>query len=112
MKAASHPSASVEVFSMTTNIKPIDVSTLTTEDIGEGYFRSLSNVQTRKNHVLLSGVQPALPLNVIQNDFSTWYAGFCSLARMLNAQVNLPPIQEMIAYVGENFDRARAALAA
>jgi hypothetical protein len=109
MKAASHPR--LGGFSMQ-NVKPIDVSTITVEDIGEGYFRSLGNVQTRKHHVLLGGATPALPLQVIQNDFSTWYAGFCALARMLNAGVNLPPTTEMFGYIAENFDRARAAIAA
>jgi hypothetical protein len=94
-----------------------NVSELTKEGIGDLYFQSLGNIETRKMHAGLvtarSGPTPVAPvIHDVELDFKCWYAGLLSLARAIDTGVDLPPTQEMVGFIVQNFERAKTAIAA
>src|SRR5258708_6621756 len=93
-----------------------DLKQLTKEEIGELYFQSLGNHATRKNHVLLiGGGNPTTTppqSKAIENDCMTWYAGVVAFGKWVDPGTELPPTQEVVAYISKNFERARSAIAA
>jgi hypothetical protein len=94
-----------------------NVSELTKEAIGDLYFQSLGNIQTRKMHVRLQenrgGPTPVAPsVHDIELDVPSWYAGILSIASGLDPGVDLPPVKEVVGYITANFERAKAAIAA
>jgi hypothetical protein len=97
------------------------VGELTKETISDLYFRSLTNVEARKNHVgltpkLVEGASPPgnvhLTAEQIGRDFTAWYGGMISCAQALDPGVDLPPTKEMIALITTQGDRANKAMAA
>jgi len=96
-----------------------DLSELTKDVIADLYFRSLGNIETRKNHVLLlpkiaeaNLKAPPPSVHDIEKDFTAWYGGVLSLTRELDPDTHLPPTNQMVAFIGQNFDRAKQAIAA
>jgi hypothetical protein len=89
-----------------------DLKQLTKEEIAELYFQSLGNHVTRKNHVLLVGGNSPPQSKTIENDCMTWYAGVVAFGRWIDPGTELPPTQEVVAYISKNFERARSAIAA
>jgi hypothetical protein len=94
-----------------------NISELTKEEIGDLYFQSLGNAESRKLHMGLanarSGPTPVAPsVHEFEIDFKCWYAGLLSLAHAIDPGVNLPPTQIMVGYIAQNFDRAKTAVAA
>jgi len=94
-----------------------NVSELTKEGIGDLYFLSLGNMESRKMHTGLSGKRDGptpIPPSVheFELDFKCWYSGLTSLAHAIDPGVALPPTQVMIGYIVQNLDRAKTAIAA
>ena len=96
-----------------------DLSELTKEKIADLYFASLGNSDTRKNHVLLlpkiaeANVTAPIPsVHDIEMDFRAWYGGFLSLGRAFDPGTVLVPTNQMVGYIGQNFDKAKQAIAA
>jgi hypothetical protein len=94
-----------------------NVSELTKEGIGDLYFKSLGNIETRKMHSGLatarSGPTPVAPvIHDVELDFKCWYSGLLSLARAIDPGVELVPAQEMTGFIVQNFERAKTAIAA
>ena len=94
-----------------------NVSELTKEGIGDLYFLSLSNIETRKMHVGLMGKRegptPVGPsVHDLKPDCTCWYSGLISLAHALDPGVILPPAEEVVSYLVQNFERAKTAIAA
>jgi hypothetical protein len=48
----------------------------------------------------------------VEMDFTTWYGGFCGLAQLIDSGVALPTTEEMVEYILQKVERARAAIAA
>jgi hypothetical protein len=94
-----------------------NISELTKEEIGDLYFLSLGTSESRKMHMGLvgarSGPTPVAPsVHDLEIDFKCWYSGLISLAHAIDPGVNLPPTQNMVGYIAQNFDKAKTALAA
>jgi len=76
---------------------------LTVETIGESYFASLNEANT-KLHTLKENSRLTSP--DIKQDVCLWYAGYKSSVRALpqgNA-IPLPSVEEIVSFVNENFD--------
>lgn len=96
-----------------------EVSELTKDGIADLYFQSLGNIRTRGTHVLLKpkiseAAVPTPPPSVhdLEIDFTSWYGGVLSLAHGMNPGIELPSTREMALHITENFERAKAAIAA
>ena len=94
-----------------------DVSQLTKEAIGDLYFRSLGNNETRTMHnpllVSKGGPQGRSPTpGDLTLDFTCWYGGVISCANVIDPGVALPALKEMVGYINQNFERAKTAIAA
>jgi hypothetical protein len=100
-------------------VKNLNVSELTKEVIGGLYLESLANTKTRVTHVSLkprlldaNAPMPIPSVHDISMDFTSWFGGLLSLANAIDPGCELPPIKELIGYVTQNFERAKAAVAA
>lgn len=111
-----------------------NISQLTKQGIADLYFLSLGNTDTRKNHVLLTGVavvspvpghpEPMPPAHVppttppvpkeidLELDFTAWYGGVLSLAHIIDAGVQLPSVKTMCQFITPQLGRAQAEIAA
>jgi hypothetical protein len=94
-----------------------NMSELTKEVIGELYIVSIGNPETRKMHTRLaearSGPTPVAPsVHDAELDFKCWYSGLQSLAHAIDPGVDLPPTQNMVGFITQNFERVKSSIAA
>lgn len=94
-----------------------NLSELTKEVIGDLYFQSLGNPESRKMHIRLnearSGPTQITPsVHDAEIDFKCWYSGLLSLANAIDPGLDLPPAQNMVGYIAQNFDRVKTSIAA
>lgn len=80
-------------------------------DICRLFYTSLTDPAMRKTHRLL-GTTPQPTEAAIGMDFQLWFAGFVSLANVLEPEATWPGIEEMARYVTEHVDEALKAIAA
>jgi hypothetical protein len=99
----------------------INVSSITKGEIADLYFLSLGNVESRKNHILLSRPragpqttpgQASPSVQDMEADFTCWYGGLQSIAEAVDPGVVLPPTKEMIGLITPQWERAKTQLAA
>ena len=89
---------------------------LTKDTIRECYLHSVADPQLKRTHIGLNpgGMTPApTPTpHQIEQDFSSWYGGMLSAARLLDPNSNLPPVKEMCIFITQNTQPVKDAVAA
>jgi hypothetical protein len=91
-----------------------NLSELTKEGIGDLYSWVLVNPEMKECRVGLNPIgavlAPVPSAHDIEQNFRSWYRGVLSFSQMIDPGVELPTTEEMVGFISQKFDQARAAI--